>query len=396
MIAPFVDSIVANHLKLNMHKIYFFLVLLLKCFGLLAQGHNLDDLRILHNEGSFEEYLNHALDVRPSLRSDEWKSMTTKMAESLAKSLGEKESIEHKDFLKVEQLYQWPVLKSDDIFKTHRNTIGLKFLKKCLSSPDPCWSDLKLFWQANKTEPELSFSLAQLVSKLDRPQIDPWEFMQIALKSPLSEFYCKKDFVMEALWSKIELITSSADLKKDLIKKIDLMVHPDCLPSVIAESKKRLFQPKKLIDREVAFEILKSQGKASQELTDFFYTLYLLETPSQGETFNFSWNRLKELGKVFSRRELVLKKIKILDPIPDLILSSYDEIKKQAVLYHFKAHFPEYLEFYVKQCLNFYSGETSFPNGNPTINCQKLMNLKIAPNLVGDDQVQRFFKIIKF
>ena len=46
----------------------------------LAQRYTLEDLKILHKQKSYLEYLDHALDVVPSKRNKEWDEMTGEMA----------------------------------------------------------------------------------------------------------------------------------------------------------------------------------------------------------------------------------------------------------------------------------------------------------------------------
>jgi hypothetical protein len=176
----------------------------------------------------------------------------------------------------------------------------------------------------------------------------------------------------------------------DLLTKIDQTLHPDCLPSLNKEAQTRLLKPTKSNERELAWQILNAQGKTDKKLTDFFYTVYLLENPSQGELFNYSWNRLKELGASSNRRDDVFKRIKNLDPLPDELFSSLDELKKKAILSHFKSNFPEYLDFYTRQCIEFYAGKGSFPNGNPTIHCQNMMSSELAPQIIDAELIKRY------
>lgn len=176
---------------------------------------------------------------------------------------------------------------------------------------------------------------------------------------------------------------------------IDQTIHPDCLPVLIGEARKRIYHPPKVFDRELAFQILKSQSKADQSITDFFYTVYLLDNPSKGELFNYSWNRVKELGGTVTRRENVLSKLKSLDPLPDAILGSLDQTKKRVVLNHFKTYFPEYLNYYSDQCLKFYGGKQTFPAGNPTIHCQDFMTGDLAPTIIDDYKIKQYLEIRK-
>lgn len=364
----------------------------------LAQGqtpYSLADLEVLAQENSYEEFFKHALDIRPSERQDAWKTYVVKMGDGLSRQTLGKAQITRNDFLKIEKLHLWPVLKSDDVFRLRRQEIGVKYLKQCLKESSPCWDDLKAFWQQDKTDAEIAFKLAELTKPYKDSPYTSWQFLEVSLKSNLSEFYCKKEFVMEALWGKIEIDYIKLGPKGDLLTKIDQTIHPDCMPALLQEAHKRLFSPPKVLDRELAFQVLRSQNKINLELEDFFYVVYLLDTPSQGELFNHSWNRVKVLGGTVNRREAVLKKIKSLDPLPDSIMTSLDQTKKRVVLSHIKTYFPEYLDFYTDQCVGFYGGKGSFPFGNPTINCQEFMNSELAVDLLDDFRIKRFHDVKK-
>jgi hypothetical protein len=355
-----------------------------------ATTYTLADLEVLAQDENYREFFAHALDVRPSERQDAWKAMVSKMGDVLSRNVLQKAVIDKADFQKMEELYSWTTLKADDVFRLRRQQIGLRYLKSCIKSTTPCWSELKTFWEVDKSDAETAFKLAELTHELENSPITSWSLLAVSLKSPLSEFYCKKDFVMNALWGKIEIDYVKLGPEGDLMAKIDETIHPDCVPILTAEARKRLFSPPRVMDRELSFQVLKSQLKADQFVTDFFYTVYLLDNPSQGELFNYSWNRVKELGGTIGRRERVLNKLRKLDPLPDAILSSLDETKKKVILKHFKAYFPEYLDHYTDQCLSFYGGKGSFPSGNPTINCQDFMSSEIAPLIIDDFKLKKY------
>lgn len=367
-------------------------------FGSTVPGiapYTLLDLEVLVSEDAHEEFFQHALDIRPSERLETWKSMVSRMADSYSRKVLSKSDISKNDYSTVEDLYSWPSLKNDDIYRSRRQAIGLRFLGKCLKADPPCWNEVKLFWEKDKSDPDTAFKLAELASLYESSPIPTWDFLEVALKSPLSEFYCKKDFAMNTLWSKIEMDYVKLGPVGDLMVKIDKTIHPDCLPSLIKEAHKRLNTPPKVLDRELAFQILKSQSKDSQEISDFFYTVYLLDNPSKGELFNYSWNRVKELGGTVSRREKVLEKLKSLDPLPDTIFSTLDEKKKKVVLMHFKSYFPEYLDHYTDQCVSYYGGKGTFPAGNPTLHCQDFMNSELAPKIIDEFKIQKFEAVRK-
>ena len=352
--------------------------------------YTLADLEVLVTEESHQEFFQHALDIRPSERQEAWKTMVIKMGDSYARKILQKTDLARGDYLKIEELYNWSVLKTDDVFRLKRQHIGLAYLKQCLKTDKPCWTDVKSFWEKDKSDADTAFKLSELLQDIPNSPLATWNLLEVALKSPLSEFYCKKEFVMNALWGKIEIDYVKLGPEGDLMTKIDRTIHPDCVPLLVSEAKKRLYTPPKVFDRELAFQILKSQMKADQSISDFFYAVYLLDNPSQGELFNYSWNRVKELGGTVSRREQVLEKLKSLDPLPDAIFSSLDKTKMRVVLNHFKTYFPEYLDFYTDQCTKFYGGKGSFPSGNPTIHCQDFMSSDLAPQIIYSFKLKQY------
>ncbi len=372
-----------------LNKIIFSLLFGLFTASLRADSYTLADLEVLSNEGSYGEFFKHALDIRPSERQDAWKAMVAKMADAFTQSVLAQNEVSKENFKKTEGLYGWPSLKTDDVFKLRRQEIGIRYFKECLKKGN-CWDDLKSFWAANNTDPEMAMKLAELVTTYPNSPLPTWNFLDVALKSPLSEFYCKKEFVITAIWGKLEMDYVRLGPNGDLLTKIDQTLHPDCLPSLNQSAHQKLFSPGKTSERELAYQVLKAQNKADKKLTDFFYTVYLLERPSQGELFNYSWNRLKELGASSNRRDEVLAQLKRMDPLPDELFSSLDLMKKKAILTHFKNNFPEYLSFYTRQCIEFYGGKGSFPAGNPTIHCQDMMSSELAPQFIDQDLIQKY------
>lgn len=352
--------------------------------------YGLADLEALAAEDNHKEFFLHALDIRPSERQDNWKNLVIRMGDIYSRLILEKTELQLMDFSKIEELYSWNVLKNDGVFRIRRQQIGLRYLKICLQTENPCWNELKAFWEKDKSDAETAYKLSELLLDKKNSPISTWSLLEVALKSSLSEFYCKKDFVMNALWGKIEIDYIKIGSEGDLMTKIDQTIHPDCMPLLVSEARKRLFAPPKVFDRELSFQILKSQFKADQTIGDFFYTVYLLDNPSQGELFNYSWNRVRELAGTIARREQVLKKLKELDPLPDAILSSLDQTKKRVILKHFKTYFPEYLDYYTDQCTKFFAGKGSFPSGNPTINCQDFMSSELAPQIIDSYKIKQY------
>ena len=108
-------------------------------------SYTLADLQVLTQEGNYEEFFVHALDVRPSERQDAWKGMLMKMSDGYGRQILAKSEITKPQYKKIESLYAWPAMKGDDVFKLHRQEIGLRYLKVCLKSETPCWPEVKQF-----------------------------------------------------------------------------------------------------------------------------------------------------------------------------------------------------------------------------------------------------------
>lgn len=361
----------------------------------LAVTYNLEDLKVLAQERSYKEFLKHALDVRPSLRQEEWRAMVIEMANLYGQNLLTQKTIDRKEFDEIETIYSWPSLKTDELFVARRHEIGLKYLKQCLSE-NSCWPELRNFWEQDKTNPETAYQLAEMTKPYTNFPISQWDFLTHAVKSTLSEFYCKKSFVQKEIWSQLERIYITLPPKGDLLKQIDELLHPACLTPVNNLAQKKLYSPDKSSDRELSFQILKAQFKTSTKLEDLFYTVYLLENPSQGELFNYAWNRVKLLSSLPVRRDAVIETFKKLDPFPDEILASLDDIKVRTIFKHINDHFPELITFYFNQCKAYYSGTKTFPNGNPTLHCKDFVQSTRGANLLEPTLLNEFKTILKF
>ena len=135
-----------------MTRLLLLILITLPAFG--SSAYTLQDLEVLAQEGAHEEFFAHALDVRPSERQETWKSMVSTMADGLSRKVLAKSNLSESDFNKIEELYKWPSLKTDDIFRTRRQAIGIRFLQNCLKETNPCWDKVRAFWETDKTDPD--------------------------------------------------------------------------------------------------------------------------------------------------------------------------------------------------------------------------------------------------
>lgn len=362
--------------------------------------YSLADLEILSTEKNYTEYFNHALDVRPSERNDKWKEMTLQMAESWTKSIQKKAEPTREDFFQVEKLFSWPILKSNEFFRPLRFRFGLAYLQNCFrgESWEKCWPLLQAFWEADPTDPDTAIQMVELVSKFrpENEQFDYWPWLKVALNSPLSEFYCKKENITDLLWEKIRIEWIKVNKDGSFTQKLKTMVHQDCFQGLNQYALKKLSPLSNALDREQAFAILRSEKRLSELQKELFYIYFLMDNPSQGETFNYAWNNLQQLGKSALKREAILEQIKRESTLPDETMNSLDEDKRRVVLREIHRQFPELLQYYGKSCLNYVSGSVKYQQGNPTLYCKQIMDSGMASELFGPELTAQIKKHLKF
>ncbi len=363
-------------------------------FGILSTlclsapvNYTVEDLQILETEKNYKEFFQHALDIRPVKRDDKWQKMVLKMAESYTKSLIKARFIEDKSFITIENLAKWPLLKTNEFFQSNRRKIGLKYLEFCYQKStrfkkaqtekikrEKCNRLFISFWENIPTDYELGLNLLELTNKFNiKNTVSSWTLIKNAVSHPLSEFYCKKMSVRNVLWNKIVKEKSAGLITKDCLLGLK--------PFLI-----QMLYSNKIRKRNTAYKSLNELNVLSNNDKDFYLTLYFLDSPKVGTTFNNAWNTLRLLGQNFKRRELILNKLQTLDPLPGKLFNLNDTKKKKILIKHLFNNIPEYLNIYGKECINYYKGIKNYPKGTPTPYCKKLFQLVkgtqwIAPTL---------------
>ncbi len=343
-----------------------------KTKGLL---YTLEDLKILKEQKNYFEFLNHALDIRPSKRDKSWEKMVQDMATGFISSTIEKKQISKDYFLFIEDLLSWPSLKSDEFFIIKRNQYGYKFIEGCFKEKGKtniCQKLLLEFWYNHK-DPELGLKLGKIIQK-HKLNIALWQFYENATKSPFSTFFCRDKNLKTALFKKaIELLNKNIIEEKKEITLLNKLAHSNCWKTFIPTLKKSLYSDKQ-IHREQAFKILDLKKSLSQIDRDTFLTFYILKGPLIGKTFNQAWNTVRDLGQSFTRRTKVLEKLNLMDPLPDDIFALATPIKKKTLINFMYKNIPEYFSFYAKTCLNYLKGK-KFKAGNPTFYCKEFFQI---------------------
>lgn len=363
----------------NFKKFFIGLLFLSTPIGLLSktktQLFSIEDLSILEKQKNYEEFLNHALDLRPSQRNKKWGGMVQNMATGYISSLIKRKQFAQKYFLFIESLLSWPTLKTDEFFLIKRNLYGVYYLKKCFQKNKNhkfCSQELLNFWYNNK-DPEVGLKLGQIIQK-SKVSLEVWPFYAKAASSPFSNFYCKDKFLQRAIFKKISLVLEKEERhEKGQLKALNLLAHPNCWSLFLPLLKRNLFSNQQIY-REHTFKILDLKKFLSREEKDSFLTFYILKGPLVGQIFNQAWNTIKELGQSYLRRANVLKKLKHMDPLPDDIFALSNSNKRKTLVDFMYQNIPEYFSLYSKTCLQYLKG-TKFRAGNPTFYCKEFFRL---------------------
>lgn len=359
---------------------------LLISLNLQAGLYDIKDLEVLESNKSYKEFLDHATDVRPSQRGKHWSEMVGNMAVGFIKSKITQKAFDKENFDYIEKLRRIPALASNDYFLHKRKDFGLSYLETCHAST--CKKDILSFWYSSKRKDgETAKKLALNLRQVD-PNASLIPFLKIIGHDDYALYHCKKPWVQQEIFS---IVTEPLRMEKfDKVKStLNLIAGVECWKSLRPVIHQALIQGPGL-KQDYAFSLLKTRNDLTQEWEDFYYISYFLGSPTPGNTFNQSWNRMKILGQNYSRRIKVLRKLKTIDPLPGRLFSLVDSGKKNTLMKYFKKHFPEYITHYSKTCISYLSGKVSFDNGNPTPDCDNLF----AENYV-EDRIKRKYSALK-
>lgn len=355
-----------------MQRLRFGLLFILLSISLITKAngnYTLKDLEVLHAQKSYKEYLLHALDIRPSLRNKQWEKMTVEMASDYVDQLLKTKVVTKSSFDFIESLNNIPTLKNDDFYQLKRTQYAHAFFLKCLNTE--CLTQFKEYWRTSKRNPEYDFKFYELIRSRDEDLVQT--ILPHFTKSNVSQFYCNKKYVIKDL-----LDLTDAPLRKETIENSSVVVNRYanklCIESMKEDLIAKLKSPKvENSKKHIIFRLLKSHHLLNTEDEDIFLTLYILQGPIVGEIFNLAWNRLSLLSQDYSRRQKLLRALTQFDLLPGEIFSHPDQKKRDTIVSYIGKHFPEYLDHYVRTCIQYFSGKGNYPLGNPTLECDDLM-----------------------
>lgn len=330
------------------------------------------DLESLEIQKNFREFVRHAHDIRPSQRDRHWREMVISVGTQYLDDLVARKEWNKESFNEVEMLASWTVLREDLFFIAKRDRFAQNYLTQCLALKESksCLAQLKLYWNNLPGQIETASQLVQLFSDF-APAQELSQLILMVSKHPQAKFYCGRETFAANL---LNLMLNSLQIdfnEVQALKVVKESASQECWDQWTPWAKTQLFKaPAILADRY--YRLLQSRNVLNLEEQDLYLTYYFLMAPKPGDGLNRSWNRVQELAEQFERRQSVVKALLKLDPLPGKLFALRPVEKLKPLFKHFQKSIPEYLDHYVENCLNYMDGSKTYPNGNPTVECQDL------------------------
>jgi hypothetical protein len=357
------------------------------------QIYDIKDLKFLKNENSYQEFFEHAKDVKPGKRDEAWNNLVRSMAMAMLQDKMESIKITDRDFSSVLNISSWPSLKSNEFFKRKRDQLAYKYYKKCFitKSLEICYKEMKSYYIQFSLSPELGLKLANLL--IDNNDISKiltlklWPFIKPMSQSAISEFYCNKPPMKNLLINKLY-----KDIKTNT--QTNEKIHKDCLKSITPGLKENLFTTGNPYLRYKTFSILQNKNVLSKNDISLYYSIQLLD----GHTFDKQqimkgFETIKALAKNYKNRENILNRLKHMTPLPGKVFS----LKTKSALVITKAiskYLPEYIDNYSTTCLEHLDGSKYTKGGNPATYCHELFNMAKNSDILPNHKSTLYKKIM--
>lgn len=362
--------------NLDMHRLWMTVLSIFTAwsFSSAQAAYTFEDLQALEQQKAYREFLDHARDIRPSERTKVWSEMLSHMATDYMVHLNTKKDFDQSTFAYTQTLSDWPELREDAFFHTKREVYVLEYLKHCYSKKLPhCRLNAQEAWHMGRKNLDNGTLVAHVLATHD-PSVDIAPFITKALKDDVSRFYCRKDFIQGWVISKIAPKVLASEDPADIKRTVLEYTHENCMEALAPVFERGLISGNQEL-RALAYRVLKAFNKIDQADEDLYLATYLLDGPSVGKIFNLAWAVIKQIGQDFERRQTLLKRLAKLDPLPDGMFDSGNTLKRDTLAKFLAQHIPEYFTFYADTCVRYRNGQGEYPNGNPTIQCDKFFSL---------------------
>ena len=167
------------------------------------ERYTMDDLEALMDQESWQEILDHALDVRPSRRGKKWKKFLQTAAIGHLTAVNDTGDGERALITAEELLVKHPLLKRSRNYMNARGRIGLDALTKCFynrSMSIKCSERVETFVNVDPTNDNLAFEAGKLVRLRGSDYISARLFA-LAFKKKSRRAGCGDDQVILAVQS---------------------------------------------------------------------------------------------------------------------------------------------------------------------------------------------------
>ena len=356
---------------------YFKLVFIIQLFiininyAAPRQIYNMSDLKALSSNNAYLEFFEHAKDIRPSKRDKDWQDMCLKMAKSFMNSYAKKD-ISEQDFQMISSVLSYPHFDKDELFIEKRE----RFLAKIIGRYAQNNLDEEVIKMTSKLYKEfkntkyfglyISENLWNTFKKNDvhNKHIDFFNDLLTPLtRSKFSEFYCHKSPTKDVL---VYMIVKQS-------KRIQ--VHQDCQKKLIPSIESYLYQNNNQ-ERKRAFKYLSSIKEIKPKDLATYHVLNLLNGKKIAKN---NWDKtidaLNYFKENYTVRQSTMDILDKYDPYPDTYFNVYEKKQLKALTRILSKSFPEYIDRYAKDCLDYLSGKVVFRNGNPTPHCHRYMEI---------------------
>ena len=382
----------------------FFSHLIISSLLQAGQPYSLQDLEILSKEDNFEEFFQHAKDLRPSKRNQYWAEMVQNMAIKFLNVSTKKKNFEAGRYHLVLKIAKWPLLKKHEFFQVKYNQYAKQYIKHCLINlqKKDCPDKALQLWKLSNQDPDLGHQLASAIQGF-YPRHNVWPFIKSIPLGPMAKFYCHRrplatELAKELFTTMRPIIipgkTTPSAKQKQIEKRLASLMNIDCWLALLPHLKELLLKENPR-HQMILFKLLDGRQALTANEADFFYTVYLLRGPLIGEAFNRAWNNLVKIGLDFGRRTALLKKLQEQDPLEGKVFASKNRKLQKMVTLHLHRNFPEYLDYYSSTCLEYMEGKKIFPYGNPTLECRELFKIAQGTKWITQPLQLRFSGLLK-
>lgn len=365
-----------NNILKNYCVIMIFSALNVQAQEILNTKYNIKDLEILEKERNYKEFFIHAYDLRPSERSKYWKKIFSNMALISIEEKTKNKDFSEISFLEIEKLGKDSQLVEDEVFQNSRNNYAINYFRECFNENIDrlkCENKLSVHWENSSKDPEAALKYVAFLENY-KSNIDTWTFYNSIVNDSIAPLYCKKPEVQRAIVKKLTNETFKDNFNgnyrtiigKHISNKCIEVLYPtlkDALTSTITNG----------LDKELALNVLWQMKQLSDGDKEFYLVAFLFSGPVVGDKMNLAWKLVESLSENYTKRMNILDRFKQLQLIPDNLFNDPNLPRSKSIISLFSKNFPEILNYYGLECLDFIKGKelTHIPSAH---NCHQFLS----------------------